>query len=56
MWVCFNCIYFSVFGALFAAVGAAQMVVWAKKKHRRYREDFGTDYPRKRMAIVPFLI
>jgi very-long-chain enoyl-CoA reductase len=40
---------------LFTAVAVAQMFVWALKKHRRYRKEFGSDYPRNRKAMFPFL-
>ncbi|KAK4049129.1 3-oxo-5a-steroid 4- dehydrogenase [Microbotryomycetes sp. JL201] len=36
-----------------AAVG--QMYVWAVKKHKRYRKEFGSDYPRNRKAMFPFI-
>jgi len=41
--------------ALFTAVAAGQMYVWAVKKHRRYRKEFGDKYPRNRKAMIPFL-
>lgn len=31
------------------------MLVWAQKKHARYRKEFGKDYPRNRKAMIPFL-
>jgi hypothetical protein len=31
--------------ALFTAVAVGQMYVWAVKKHRRYRKEFGDKYP-----------
>lgn len=33
---------------LFTAVAVGQMYVWAVKKHRRYRKEFGAQYPRGR--------
>ncbi|KAK4055854.1 3-oxo-5a-steroid 4- dehydrogenase [Microbotryomycetes sp. JL221] len=36
-----------------AAVG--QMYVWAVKKHRRYKKEFGTAYPKGRKAMFPFI-
>ncbi|GAA6040317.1 hypothetical protein JCM8097_009417 [Rhodosporidiobolus ruineniae] len=40
---------------LFTAVAVAQMYVWAVKKHRRYRKEFGDKYPRGRKAMFPFI-
>lgn len=33
--------------ALFLAVGTAQMAAWAKKKEKRYRKEFGSQYKKK---------
>ena len=30
------------------------MVVWAIKKHKNYRKEFGKEYP-KRKVLVPFV-
>lgn len=38
---------------VFAVVAVAQMAVWAKKKERRYRKEFGDKYKRKRFSILP---
>ncbi|KAI0052185.1 hypothetical protein FA95DRAFT_1553882 [Auriscalpium vulgare] len=40
---------------LFFVVSATQMVIWASKKHRAYKKEFGKDYPRGRKALVPFI-
>lgn len=40
----------------FFIVGSGQMLVWAIKKHQRYRKEFGDKYPRDRKAMIPFLI
>ncbi|RAL03969.1 trans-2-enoyl-CoA reductase (NADPH) TSC13 [Aspergillus ibericus CBS 121593] len=40
---------------LFIVVGTAQMAIWAKKKERRYRKEFGDKYKRKRFVILPGL-
>jgi very-long-chain enoyl-CoA reductase len=37
---------------LFLAVAAGQMGIWAKKKERRYRKEFGSAY-RKKNAMIP---
>ncbi|KAI5813152.1 3-oxo-5-alpha-steroid 4-dehydrogenase-domain-containing protein [Pyronema omphalodes] len=39
---------------LFLAVAAGQMAVWAKKKERRYRKEFGSAY-KKKSSMFPFL-
>jgi very-long-chain enoyl-CoA reductase len=37
---------------LFLVVAAGQMAVWAKKKERRYRKEFGSAY-KKKCAMIP---
>ncbi|KAL3479871.1 3-oxo-5-alpha-steroid 4-dehydrogenase-domain-containing protein [Aspergillus californicus] len=37
----------------FIVVASAQMTLWAKKKERRYRKEFGDKYKRKRFVILP---
>lgn len=41
---------------LFIVVGTLQMWAWAKKKERRYRQEFGDKYKRKRFAVLPPLL
>ncbi|KAI3607560.1 synaptic glycoprotein sc2, partial [Moniliophthora roreri] len=41
---------------LFTIVGTAQMLVWALKRHRQYKKEFGKEYPRNRKAMFPFLM
>ncbi|KAB8072881.1 3-oxo-5-alpha-steroid 4-dehydrogenase-domain-containing protein [Aspergillus leporis] len=40
----------------FITAGGAQMALWAKKKERRYRKEFGDKYKRKSFAMIPGLI
>ncbi|KAL2862869.1 trans-2-enoyl-CoA reductase (NADPH) TSC13 [Aspergillus lucknowensis] len=40
----------------FIVVASAQMALWAQKKERRYRKEFGDKYKRKRFVILPGLI
>jgi very-long-chain enoyl-CoA reductase len=35
-------------------VGTLQMAVWAKKKHRNYKKEFGSQYP-KRWIMIPWV-
>uniref|UniRef100_T1J5Q0 very-long-chain enoyl-CoA reductase n=1 Tax=Strigamia maritima TaxID=126957 RepID=T1J5Q0_STRMM len=39
----------------FALAGFYQMTLWALGKHRNYKKEF-SNYPKKRRAIVPFVI
>lgn len=59
-WLGFNLMTRTVAGILFMTAGAIQMVIWARGKHRRYRNEFdGQDgrplYPQNRKCIIPFL-
>lgn len=38
---------------LFIVIAVGQMGVWAWKKEKRYRKEFGDKYKRKRYAILP---
>jgi very-long-chain enoyl-CoA reductase len=40
----------------FVAVSSGQMLIWAQKKHRAYKKEFGDKYPRGRKAMIPFII
>ena len=42
--------------AVFTAVGFVQMVLWAQKKERAYRKEFGDKYKKKRSVIIPGII
>ncbi|SGY14925.1 BQ5605_C013g07170 [Microbotryum silenes-dioicae] len=54
-WVAFTGLTLDYAAAFFSVVAVVQMYVWAVKKHRRYRKEFGKDYPRGRKAMFPFL-
>jgi very-long-chain enoyl-CoA reductase len=41
---------------VFLVVAGAQMAVWAQKKERRYRKEFGDKYKKKRYAMLPGLV
>lgn len=52
-WVGISLVTRSWATALFVAVAGAQMGVWAKKKERRYRKEFGAAYKKKKFAMIP---
>ncbi|GAA5999672.1 trans-2-enoyl-CoA reductase (NADPH) TSC13 [Rhodotorula paludigena] len=54
-WVAFTGLTLDWAAGLFTAVAVAQMYVWALKKHRRYRKEFGSAYPKGRKAMFPFI-
>ena len=37
-------------------VSAGQMIIWGKKKERRYRKEFGDKYKKKRSTVLPGII
>lgn len=47
---------FSLSVVIFTVIAVAQMAVWAKKKERRYRSEFGDKYKRKRYSMLPGII
>lgn len=42
-------------GYAFLSFSFIQMLLWAIKKHKRYQQEF-PDYPKRRKAMVPFII
>ncbi|KAG6831516.1 hypothetical protein H0H92_009784 [Tricholoma furcatifolium] len=46
----------SIASVLFLAVSTTQMVLWAIKKHKNYKKEFGKEYPRGRYAMFPFIL
>ena len=42
-------------GVLFLVVGSVTMGIWAVQKHKKYKKEFGSDYPRNRRVIIPFI-
>jgi len=55
-WVAFTLMTNCAMGGVFTVCGFLQMMVWAKGKRRNYIKEFGTGFPKRRTAIVPFLI
>jgi len=45
----------NIFTWIFFAVSSGQMLLWAQKKHRNYKKEFGDKYPKGRKMMVPFL-
>ncbi|KAF8150955.1 3-oxo-5-alpha-steroid 4-dehydrogenase-domain-containing protein [Crassisporium funariophilum] len=46
----------SVAAFVFLAVAAGTMTVWALKKQKIYKKEFGKEFPRGRKAIIPFIL
>jgi very-long-chain enoyl-CoA reductase len=55
-WVGITLVTRSLSTALFVIVAGGQMALWAKKKERRYRNEFGDKYKKKRFAMIPWII
>ena len=54
-WVGICMVTWSLSTVLFAAVSVGQMAVWAKKKERNYRREFGDRYQKKKYTMMPFV-
>ncbi|KAF2263246.1 synaptic glyco protein SC2 [Lojkania enalia] len=52
-WIGMTLVSWSLSSVLFTAVAFYTMALWAKKKERRYRKEFGDKYKRKRFVILP---
>ena len=52
-WVGIALVSWSLSTVLFLVVAVAQMGVWAKKKEVRYRREFGAQYKKKRVYMLP---
>jgi len=55
-WVGISLVTRSWSTVLFVLVAGGQMAVWAKKKERRYRKEFGAEYKKKKFAMIPGVI
>jgi very-long-chain enoyl-CoA reductase len=53
-WVMYYVLVRDVGVLIFVVIGGLQMMVWAKKKHNRYKKEF-TDYPKERNILIPYL-
>ncbi|KAH9420752.1 hypothetical protein DERP_001183 [Dermatophagoides pteronyssinus] len=54
-WASFSIMTQCLPAAIFTVAGFYQMAIWALGKHRNYKKEF-PNYPRRRKAIVPFLL
>lgn len=54
-WASFSIMTQCLPAAMFTVAGFYQMAIWALGKHRNYKKEF-PNYPRRRKAIVPFLL
>jgi very-long-chain enoyl-CoA reductase len=54
-WFSFSVMTQCIPAFLFAVAGGYQMTMWALGKHRNYKKEF-RDYPKKRKAIIPFIL
>ncbi|KAK9456278.1 3-oxo-5-alpha-steroid 4-dehydrogenase-domain-containing protein [Dipodascopsis uninucleata] len=54
-WLIFSILGQSLAGLLFWAVSSGTMYIWAIKKHKKYRKEFGDKYPKNRKAMIPFV-
>ncbi|KAF8896679.1 3-oxo-5-alpha-steroid 4-dehydrogenase-domain-containing protein [Infundibulicybe gibba] len=45
----------SIAAYIFSAVAIGTMALWASKKHRNYKKEFGKAYPKSRAAMIPFI-
>ncbi|KAG6916207.1 hypothetical protein DXG01_007837 [Tephrocybe rancida] len=46
----------SIAAGVFLVVSTTQMVLWAIKKHKNYKKEFGKACPRGRKAMIPFVL
>ncbi|KAF2470789.1 uncharacterized protein BDR25DRAFT_261966 [Lindgomyces ingoldianus] len=52
-WVGVWLVNWSLSTGVFLVAAAVQMALWAKKKEKRYRKEFGDKYRRKRFVMLP---
>ncbi|KAH8118143.1 3-oxo-5-alpha-steroid 4-dehydrogenase-domain-containing protein [Phellopilus nigrolimitatus] len=54
-WFAISCMTGSYAAWLFFFAGTVQMALWAIKKHKLYRKEFGNQYPKGRKIMFPFI-
>ena len=52
-WIGVTLVSFNWATAVFTIISFVQMALWGKKKERKYRQEFGDKYKRKRYSIMP---
>ncbi|KAI9804222.1 MAG: hypothetical protein M1825_001624 [Sarcosagium campestre] len=55
-WLAIWLVTWSAAAGLFVVVAGVQMALWAKKKETRYRKEFGSQYVKKKYAMIPGII
>lgn len=55
-WLSFTALTGSWASGLFLSVSTTQMTIWALKKAKNYKKDFGDQVPKTRKAIFPFIL
>ncbi|KAF8071584.1 3-oxo-5-alpha-steroid 4-dehydrogenase-domain-containing protein [Lyophyllum atratum] len=46
----------SVAAGVFTVIATSIMGVWALQKHKKYKKEFGKEYPRGRYAMIPYIL
>ncbi|TDL25624.1 hypothetical protein BD410DRAFT_765221 [Rickenella mellea] len=54
-WVAIALMTNNIVAWIFVVVSTYQMTVWAIKKHKGYKKEFGNEYPRGRKVVIPFI-
>ena len=54
-WFAITAMTLSLSALIFLVVSSVQMTLWAIKKHKNYRKEFGDQYPRQRKIMYPYV-
>lgn len=54
-WAAVTLMTLSLSALIFTIVSTAQMTLWAIKKHKNYRREFGSAYPASRKIMYPYV-
>jgi very-long-chain enoyl-CoA reductase len=41
---------------VFTVLAVGQMGLWALKKHKNYKKEFGKEFPKGRKALIPLIL
>ncbi|KAL7411924.1 3-oxo-5-alpha-steroid 4-dehydrogenase-domain-containing protein [Mrakia frigida] len=55
-WIAFTVMTGSLSAGVFTVAAVGQMAIWALKKKKNYKKEFGKEVPRGRKAIFPYLL